>query len=71
MGAMSELHDEKPFGGCCCGLVPLRRGVLLFAVFVSALAFLMVLGVLTDDYRVLVGGYVWFTRHVVGLDNWV
>lgn len=58
-------HDEKNFGTCCCQCFTLRRGVLYFAWYMTAISVLMLLGAVTDDFRFLIGGYVWYTRYLV------
>lgn len=51
--------------GLCCGCLPMRLGVLLYAGFVLGMSFSAVATIVTEDTRVLVGGYSASTGFVV------
>lgn len=58
-------HHETPIGHCL-GCVPVRTGVAAFSWFILFLSVCAVLGLVTEDTRILVGGYSapwskWFT----------
>lgn len=57
-------HQETPLGHCL-GCVPVRTGVLAFACFLLLLSVCAVLGIVTEDTRVLVGGYTYWSNITV------
>jgi hypothetical protein len=54
-------HHELPLGHCC-GCLPVRLGVLVYSSFILFLSICAVVGVVSEDTRVLVGGYTHWTR---------
>lgn len=59
-------HAETPLGNCL-GCVPVRTGVLAFASFLFFLSLCAVVGLVTEDTRVLVGGYTYWTNITVDI----
>jgi len=59
-------HHETPLGHCL-GCVPVRTGVLAFASFLLFLSLCATLGLVTEDTRVLVGGYTYWTNTTVDI----
>jgi len=59
-------HQETPLGHCL-GCVPVRTGVLAFACFLLFLSLCAVAGIVTEDTRILVGGYNYWTNIAVDI----
>lgn len=59
-------HHETPIGHCL-GCVPIRTGVLAFSCFVLFLSFCAVAGLVTEDARILVGGYTYWSGNIVDI----
>jgi len=59
-------HTETPLGHCL-GCVPVRTGVLAFACFILFLSLCAVAGIVTEDTRVLVGGYTYWSNNTVDI----
>jgi len=53
--------------GHCLGCVPVRTGVLAFASFLLFLSVCAVAGLVTEDTRVLVGGYTYWSNITVDI----
>jgi len=53
-------HHESPLGHCLC-CVPVRTGVLAFSCLLLFLSFCAVAGLITEDTRILVGGYTYWS----------
>ena len=54
-------RNDQPMGTCCICL-PIRKGVLVIAFLTFLESFLAMLGLFTDDLRVLTGGFDVTTR---------
>jgi len=54
-------HQETPLGHCL-GCVPVRTGVLAFSCLLLFLSFCAVAGLVTEDTRMLVGGYTYWSN---------
>jgi len=59
-------HTETPLGHCL-GCVPVRTGVLAFACFLLFLSVCAAVGIVTEDTRVLVGGYTYWSNYAVDI----
>mmetsp|Transcript_105748 Transcript_105748/g.166943 ORF Transcript_105748/g.166943 Transcript_105748/m.166943 type:complete len:260 (-) Transcript_105748:50-829(-) len=59
-------HHELPLGHCC-GCLPIRTGVLVYSIFILFLSFCAVAGIVSEDTRVLVGGYTQWTHTAVDI----
>lgn len=57
-------NSESPLGvGCCC--LPLRVAVFLFMLYALVLSAAAALSYITEDTRILVGGYNYYAHYVV------
>lgn len=65
MDNVSSRFSEQLLGNCC-GCIPIRTGVLLYAVLLLIDSFLSLSSFVTDDTRMIVGGYTYHTRVIVG-----
>lgn len=54
-------HHELPLGHCL-GCLPVRLGVQLYSSFIFFLSICAVAGLVSEDTRVLVGGYTYWSR---------
>lgn len=60
-------HNEGPFGLCCCGCLHIRSGVIAFMYFVIFLSVCAVFALVSEDTRILVGGYTSCGNWIVNL----
>jgi hypothetical protein len=70
MDNVSSKFSEQLLGNCC-GCVPIRAGVLIYAVLLLIDSLLSLSSFVSDDIRILVGGYTYHTRVIVGLLGFV
>jgi len=70
MDNVSSKFSEQLLGNCC-GCVPIRTGVLVYAVLLLIDSFLSVASFVSDDTRIMVGGYTYHTRVAVGFLGFV
>jgi hypothetical protein len=65
MDNVSSKFSEQLIGHCC-GCVPIRTGTLIYAVLLLIDSFLSLTSFVSDDTRIMVGGYTYHTRVIVG-----
>lgn len=65
MDNVSSKFSEQQLGNCC-NCVPIRTGVLIYAVLMLLDSLLSLGSFVSDDTRLLVGGYTYHTRVIVG-----
>jgi len=70
MDNVSSKFSEQMLGNCCC-CVPIRTGVLIYSVLLLIDSFLSLTSFVSDDTRVLIGGYTYQTRVIAGLLGFV
>jgi len=57
--------DSEAHFGTCCGCIPLRAGVVVYAVLIMVLSAMAFAGLVTEDTRLFVGGYTYNCRIAV------
>lgn len=65
MDNVSSKFSEQLLGNCC-GCVPIRTGVLLYAVLLLIDSCFSLTSFVSDDTRIYVGGFTYHTRVIVG-----
>lgn len=66
MDNVSSRFSEQLLGNCC-GCIPIRTGVLVYAVLLLVDSVLSLSSFVSDDMRMIIGGYTYHTRVMVGL----